>query len=175
MTTIITKTSSSGAAGFAGGLVAQPAANFVGGLLGWSGDCPLQNGKYTPDIIWRTTISRLSSPNYEVVRVMQRKLKKNKTLEACLRMQHVDFCNFLLAKRLHSQAGPQMTAQCCIPQVKHWVDDFYLHPFFNNRHSLLATQSSLDSRKSKNLEHPPPILPREIWSSFFYWFVIILV
>ena len=79
---IITKTSS-GAAGFAGGLVAQPAANFVGGLLGWSGDCPLQNVKYTPDIIWRTTISRLCPPNYEVVRVTQRKLKKDK-VNTCL-------------------------------------------------------------------------------------------
>ena len=89
-------------------------------------------------------------------------------VEACLKMQYVDFCNCLMTNRLHSQASPQMTAQCCIPQVKHWVDDFYLHPFFTNRHSL-ATQSSLDSRESKNLEHP--ILPREIWSSFFCWFV----
>ena len=61
----------------------------------------------------------MSSPNYEVVRVMQRKLKKDKTLGAYLKMHYVDFCHFLLAKRLHSQAGPQMTAQCCIPQVKH--------------------------------------------------------
>jgi len=58
-------------------------------------------------------------PNYEVVRVTQRKLKKDKILEVCLKMQYVDFRNFLLANRLLSQASPQMTAQCCISQVKH--------------------------------------------------------
>ena len=115
-----------------------------------------QNVKYTPGIIWRTTISRLCPPNYGVVRVTQRKLKKIRLLK------HVSKCNKLIfaiffwptgyiARRAHRwqhsvvflKSNTELTIFTCTPSSPtdiHWPLSRALTP---------------DNQRTRNTPDPP--------------------